>query len=362
MNDRIYTKSYKKSQDFTNLIALICLVGAVALTIGGVFFATAYDRKMKSAIANASSIKEFADLAASGKNKDRIFTLTSNVVYYTNYTVKVKVKDTEKEVAWYYFVKLADNSCYISVRSTQNLINQAPETLTTFTGVLRSDPYRTENIKIMQDLSGWSEEEVKSSLADYELSDEYQQFPAFRKNDDDFYIMFFIGAALFVIFGATAYFATGGKERKNKKILSKFISAEEADENFSLECEKEDKLEIGKSLLTKNWLFSGAKSDVFLFPVEEIVWAYKNIIQYRYNGIPTGKKSYSVCFNLSDGSTIYLASGKMAETGVDIILDYIVENWHNVIIGFDASRQAAWANKDQRAQFIADWKNKKQNA
>lgn len=343
MDEKIYSKALAEGKKKT-LILLI--VGLVIALLSGTFVIYTYI----TTEANAPVITSYEELMQYKDEKGKIVKLVTDEYYYIGYTYQYNGKNT----AWYYFILLDDNSFYVTVRNKQNLTNTPRGEVKTFVGIIHADPYRYENLQTYALLSGIITEEQKNDrtamnaavdvarneLLDIEITDKFDR--------DYMYVLILTVGGL--ICAAIALFGGSVKNNNNKKALAKFMDVDMADERFTQEYASDDKLDLGKTTLTRNWLYSSKFGDIFLMPASEVVWAYKLITQHRYNGIPTGK-TYSALINMSNGKTLTIQN---SEASVDLLLEYIVEKWPNTIVGFDDERKMEWTknNKD----FIDKWR------
>ncbi len=350
MKEYNYSDNYKKSQTLSIVLMVVSFGLTVAFCVLALITGTEQMRKIKSKTAQAPTISAYVDLAAYGTKKDTIVTLTSDDVHYIDYATL-----NDKVVAWYYFALLPDSSVYISVRSSKNFQNLPRGTTLTFSGVLRNDPYRTLDLEMFSKYFGVEPEDAQLYLADFELSDEYNAFPLFKKRDDNIEYMWLTFALFGGLAGLAILFGSFKSERRNYKSLVGFMPLSDAETFFQDDILRGDQVTIAGNTLTKNWLYCGVTGSNYLIPAQEVVWAHKIITQHTTNGIKTGK-TYSANVYLSNGTTVLVATKKISEQEIDQILEYMVNNWPKTLVGWDPEKKKMWNKKDTRQQLIDDWK------
>jgi Family of unknown function (DUF6709) len=105
--------------------------------------------------------------------------------------------------------------------------------------------------------------------------------------------------------------------------------------------------QVGQLHLTPNWLVQASKSTLAATRIEDVVWAYKKVIQRRVNGVPAGK---SYVAEIWDRHGVSVTIGG-SETVVNQVLEVTCQRAPWLLAGFSPDLEKAW--KSNRAAMIA---------
>ena len=127
----------KRLTNRKNKLAIFAITGLVIALMCGACGNSA-SKKSKEPVL----VTTYEELMECAKKEGQQVKLVTSEYYYAGFTDRKDGKD----VAWYYFILLDDHSYYISVRSTQNLLDEPRGVAKTFTGIVHADPYRNDNL------------------------------------------------------------------------------------------------------------------------------------------------------------------------------------------------------------------------
>jgi hypothetical protein len=99
--------------------------------------------------------------------------------------------------------------------------------------------------------------------------------------------------------------------------------------------------------LTRNWLVQAASSSLAATRIDDIAWAYKQVIQRRVNGVPAGK-TYTAQIWDRHGVCITIAG---SETFVNQTIEAAARRAPWMLAGYNADLEKAW--KSNRAAVLA---------
>lgn len=112
---------------------------------------------------------------------------------------------------------------------------------------------------------------------------------------------------------------------------------------------------IGPATLTSSWIILSKWSELKAVRIQDVVWIYKNVVQHRTNGIPTGKFYYAV-INDMHGKTLSIQAKQAV---VDEILQALVSRTPWAVKGFSSELAALW--RKNREGFINEVNRRKTN-
>jgi len=243
-------------------------------------------------------------------------------------------KDTGKTVGNYYMIILDGNPGSIVVACSQK--DYPDGDTNTFSGKLVADDDRAGTIGDLTQY-GYSYSEANARL--------YQNYVDGTQANDNYSAGFW--AIPFVIFALVSAFYIYNNN-KSRKRLARYGDLAAMEANFDYEYTSGQAFKAGKVTVTPHWIFGEAAYNVFLMPLSEVVWMYKQVIQRRTYGIPTGK-NFNTFLAFSDGSSRMIPA---SEENTNMLLGFLGAVSPGTIQGFSREFMKAW--KKNPAGFI-DW-------
>ena len=328
MNERIYTKALRKGR-------LLTLMMIVALMLTGVAAGGSFVYLLSNQDAWVPALHKIAD-AYNYKKGKVVRVTTDNYVYNGDYT------DSKGEViGWCYIIWLNDSEGQYLIAKTKNSYEEeSSRRVHDFVGELKDNKFYQEDLGYFQELSEWSEQQVKESLLPLMLDEEYSP---------NFYYLIALAFAGFSGSIAVAVISVI-KSKKNKDLLKGLPGLENAEPAFGNELTESATLRLKKFIISRNWFFSKIWNNTFLLPAGEIVWAYETTTTHTYNSINTGK-THTLNLALSNGKMLNIPA-KLND--IHAVLEHLA-SYGKTIVGFTYSLQANWGQDKQK--FIDDWRN-----
>lgn len=315
----------RKSSIINILISLVILIIISVIT---------YMMPFK-AIYNPKEIALVHQASYAYANDIEYISITLNDVHYTGYDNY----RNGKIVASYYY-SLSNNLCTILL--LRNPDRKLPEHLNNYSINARLEEFDGHSNQVIEKMAedlNWTKDGLRSVTSDVMIdetgykADLYQYLALslfiFGIISVSYLISNFVYALIPAAHPSCIYFRRLSKDRKTI-------------ENVNHELHSKLILESGNTALTENYIVRTTLFNIEIIPITRIVWAYEHTKWHHFLWIKT-RLSYTL--SILYGHNIHIDSSGNTKEDIDTILEYLSENYPNMILGYTEENKAAAKKK-----------------
>lgn len=235
----------------------------------------------------------------------------------------------------YYYYTMRNGECTIVLLSPSTCEEGLPsiEQISIHARIEKTgDSFRQLLTNIAEDLS-WTEDGITGNVNPYYISE-----PGFRWIISSIVIIIFAFTglyALITIILSVIYYLFPVLSPPCR-VLSLFgkpgrLLAQAEEELATL-----PQLATEDMFITEHFFIAIAKDDVFIIPIQEIIWIYKHSTLHKFFWYHF---SISYTLHITAGNHLYVQLPKNLKSDIDGIMDYLAEANHNILVGFSEANR-----------------------
>lgn len=168
-------------------------------------------------------------------------------------------------------------------------------------------------------------------------------------------IMF--GVVMLGMFVTGVGFLLSGIKGSNLKEVEKYCREQGNKEMYMQRLEEfyDSGIPVQGIRINTQYFMAVAGSSCYFAEAKDVLWIYKNIVQHKVNGIPTGK-TYALIIKKTNGKEFNVAMKN--EAAADEAIEYVAQNMPYVILGYDDELAKIYAK--ERTEMMYEVEKRRQ--